>query len=356
MTTHSLHQYVETALVGDATTDHALIIQRWLKEMGFDSNIYAEYCHPDMESSIRPATSHRSNKLEGLLIYHHAVGSRAAERLIKEGQELILIYHNITPPEFFTSLDPSMARQMNLGREQLGALRQQTKLALGASDYSEKELQDFGYSQTGVLPIVLNEELYQLPANEELIRRYQDQGPILLFVGRLAPNKKPEDLIKLLYYYRRIEPHAILLLVGSQTLPKYVHWLKELSSVLGLDGAVTFTDLVSHEEMTTYYQIADFYISMSEHEGFGKPLIESMYFNLPVVAYKAAAVPYTMAHSGVLFQHKHYEALAELVDLLNNNPDLRWNIVSNQNHRVSDFLEANVRAHFEQQLKGLQLL
>ena len=356
MTTHSLHQYLEAALVGDATTDQALIIQRWLNEMGFDSNIYSEYCHPDMESSIRPATSYRSKKQKGLLIYHHAIGSRAAERLIKKGQELILIYHNITPPEFFTSMDPSMARQMTLGREQLGELRQQTKLALGASDYSEKELQEFGYSQTGILPIVLNEKEYQIPANKEIIDRYRDRGPTLLFVGRLAPNKKQEDLIKLLYYYRRIEPNAILLLVGSHIPPGYAHWLMEFSRGLGLDRAVTFTDHVSHEEMITYYQVADLYVSMSEHEGFGKPLIESMYFNLPVIAFKAAAVPYTMAHAGVLFQQKHYEALAELVDMLNNKPDLRQHIISNQNLRLADFLEANVRAHFEQQLKSLQLL
>jgi glycosyltransferase involved in cell wall biosynthesis len=356
MTTHSLNQYLEAALVGDATTDHAFMLQRWLREMGIDSQIYAEYCQPELERSIKSARSYRSKKQEGLLIYHHAIGSRAAQRLIDEGQELILIYQNITPPEFFNTLDPAMARQMALGREQLAALRQQTKLAIGASDYSEKELKEFGYSHTGVIPIVLNEKEYQVPANEKLFQRFRDYGPILLFVGRIVPNKKQEDLIKLLYYYRRIEPNAILLLVGGHFPPGYTHWIKDLSIDLGLDQAVIYTDHLSLEEMSTYYQLADFFVSMSEHEGFCKPLIESMYFNLPVIAFKAAAIPYTMAGSGVLFQHKDFEALAELIDVLNKNSKLRQQIVSGQNRRLADFLEANVRDNFEQQLKSLQIL
>ena len=354
--THAIDQYLESALVGDATTDHALIIQRWLIELGFESNIYAEGFQPDLEGAVRPASSYWSEKQDGLLIYHHSTGSVAADRLIKEGRELILIYHNITPPEFFTSMDQTIFRRMRLGREQLTGLRQQTKLALGASDYSEKELQEFGYSQTDVLPIVLKEELYQNPAIEELKLRYRDQGPILLFIGRLAPNKKPEDLIKLLYFYRRIEPDAILLLVGNIILPKYVRWMKEFSRGFELEEAVIFTGRVSHAQMISYYQLADFYVSMSEHEGFGKPLIESMYFDLPVIAYKAAAVPYTMAQSGVLFQRKHYEALAEVVNMLNKDQDFRQKIISNQNIRLADFLETNVRAYFEQLLESWQLL
>lgn len=355
MTKLSLNQYLEAAMVGDATTDHAFMLQRWLREMGIDSQIYAEYCQPEIEGNVKPARSYRLKNKEGLLIYHHAIGSRAAERLIEEGQALILIYQNITPPEFFKSLDPSMARQMTLGREQLAALRQQTKLALGASDYSENELKEFGYSQTGVIPLVLKEEEYQIPANEELIQQYRDRGPILLFVGRLVPNKRQEDLIKLLYYYRRIEPNAILLLVGGHFPPGYTHWIKELSIDLGLDKAVIFTDHLSIKEMSSYYQLADFFVSMSEHEGFCKPLIESMYFNLPVIAYKAAAIPYTMANAGVLFQHKHFEALAELVDMLNRDLDLRQQIVSGQNRRLVDFMEPKVRTNFEHQLKNLNL-
>lgn len=356
MTRRSLNQFLESASIGDATTDHALLIRRWLLEMGFDSEIFAEHCHPRLDSIIKPASAYRQKSQNSLILYHHGIGAAAAERLLKSGQPLILIYHNITPVEYFTSADPSMAGQMKLGRKQLTALCKQTKLALAASSYSETELQDIGYSPTGVLPIVLDEEQYRLHPSHETLLRYQDRGPILLFVGRLAPNKKQEDLIKLLHYYRRIESEAILLLVGGPFPPSYARWLNEFSSILGLESAVTFTGHVSHREMITYYQLADLFISMSEHEGFGKPLIESMYFKLPVAAYKAAAVPYTMAKAGMLFQHKNFEALAELVDLLITDLDLRQHIISNQTLRVADFLEANVRKNFEEQLKILNLL
>jgi glycosyltransferase involved in cell wall biosynthesis len=90
---------------------------------------------------------------------------------------------------------------------------------------------------------------------------------------------------------------------------------------------------------------------MSEHEGFGKPFIESMYLDLPILAYAAGGVPDTLGGVGVLFHHKDYEALAEVVDILVRDVHLRQRIIARQRERVQMFLEPQVREVWESLLK-----
>jgi glycosyltransferase involved in cell wall biosynthesis len=197
---------------------------------------------------------------------------------------------------------------------------------------------------------------YDIAADKEVMSRYSDGRKNLLFLGRLAPNKKQEDLMKLLHYYRRIEPDARLIRVGSARLSNYTNWLHEFANSHDLEDSVHFTGHVSQPEMIAYYQIADLYVSMSEHEGFGKPLIESMYFDLPVLAYAATAVPSTLGNAGVLFRYKHYEALAEVADILIKDGSLRRSVISRQRKRVQDYLEDRVRERWLHFLKDLEIL
>jgi glycosyltransferase involved in cell wall biosynthesis len=195
-----------------------------------------------------------------------------------------------------------------------------------------------------------------MPSNAELVDRYGDKKPIILFVGRLAPNKRQEDLIKLLYFFRRIHSRSHLLLVGSIHHRDYHGWLQELSKTLGIEDGVTFTGHVTQQDMVTYYRLADVYISMSEHEGFGKPLIESMYLDLPLMAYASSAVPDTMGDAGILFHHKDYEALAEMADMLVAEAALRQRVLSQQKQRVHSFLEESVKEQLQQLLGQLNIL
>ncbi|MFO7662487.1 MAG: glycosyltransferase family 4 protein [Chloroflexota bacterium] len=352
-----LHQFTEGVHTGDAVTDQVLLIQRWLRDVGFESDIFAEQIQPAFEGRVRFADDYRSVPAEQCLIHHHAVGSDVADRLGRLGRPQILIYHNITPAEYFATTNPVMAGQLGKGRRQLADMRSRTILALGDSGYNERELQELEFSATGVLPIVLDERQYDLPDNESLALECATSRPLLLFVGRQAPNKRQEDLIKLLYCVRRIEPEARLVLAGSPHVQSYVEWQRQLGSSLRLeDGAVHWAGHVSQQDMVTYYRHADFYVSMSEHEGFGKPLIESMYLGLPVVAYASTAVPDTLGDAGIQFYEKDYEALAELILLVQSDPQLRQRIKARQTRRVQSFLEPQVRRQWDTFLRQLGLL
>lgn len=338
-----LHQFTVGAAPGDAITDHVLLLRRWLREDGFHSEIFAESIDPTLAGEVHSYLKYRPVRPGEIIVLHHSIGSAVVDYLLSLDVRILLIYHNVTPVEFVRGVDPALAAQLEKGRAQLIDLAARTILGLGVSRYDELELQDAGFSPTGTLPIPLEESRYQVEPNPHLLERYQGDGPNLLFVGRLIPNKRQEDLIRLLYYYHRIVPSARLFLVGSPWVPVYADWLRDLAGELGLSEAVIFAGHVSQRDLVTYYHLADVYVSMSEHEGLGKPLIESMYFGVPVLAYAAAAVPETMGGAGVLFHKKDYEALAELVDIAVKNREFRERIIMQQKERIQVFLEHNVR-------------
>jgi glycosyltransferase involved in cell wall biosynthesis len=348
-----LHQFIVGAVPGDAITDHSLLLKRWLCEAGFRSDIFAESVHPALTDEVQPYLRYHPSEPREIIVLHHSIGSTVVDHLLSLDVQFLLIYHSVTPPEFLRNVDPALAEQLARGQSQLASLRKRTLLGLADSLYNETELRKMGYGATGVLPIVLDESKYQSESNPALLARYRDGGPYLLFVGRLVPNKRQEDLIKLLYHYRRSEPSAGLFLVGDPWVPEYAEWLRELAQELGLDDAVIFTGHVSQRDLVTYYRLADLYVSMSEHEGFGKPLMESMYFGIPVVAYRAAAVPDTLAGAGTLFKHKDFEALAELLSILVRDEGLRERIVLRQRERVQQFLEPHVRNLWEGYISGI---
>jgi glycosyltransferase involved in cell wall biosynthesis len=350
-----LHQFLMDVSRGDATSDHAFLIRSWLREFGFDSEIYGAVYDEELVSEVRQFTP-GSFAGDKLVIYHHTTGSSTLNHLLERRNPLILIYHNITPPEFFKKADPSIANQLVAGREQLKDLRPFVRLALGDSPFNEEELKEIGFKETGVLPIVLNEAEYDVSIDEQLQSRIQEDAPTMLFVGRVAPNKRQEDLVKLLYYVRQIYPRARLILVGGNTGQGYIRWLNYFINRNGLADAVTLTGHVTQQEMVTYYKSADLFVSMSEHEGFGKPLIESMYFGLPVLAYSAAAVPSTLGEAGILFSRKEFEPLSELVRILYEDQKLRQRVIETQTRRVQAFLEPNIKEQFKRYLTQLNLL
>jgi glycosyltransferase involved in cell wall biosynthesis len=179
----------------------------------------------------------------------------------------------------------------------------------------------------------------------------------LLYVGRLAPNKGCDDLIKILYAYRKyVYPDAHLWLVGDRSLLIYTQYLENLAARLGLQDAVTLAGRVSLNALRTYYEAADLFVYASRHEGFGVPLVESMYFDVPILAYKATAVPETLGNAGVLFDAFAYPEIAEMVHLLATDAATRQAIIANQRQRLADFTPERVEAGLHHVLAQLGAL
>jgi len=179
-----------------------------------------------------------------------------------------------------------------------------------------------------------------------VFRQIFDNGKFtLLFVGRVIPNKKFEDVIKIFYFFQKyFNPDSQLLLVGDfRGMERYFASLQALVEELGLSD-VHFTGRVDFAELLACFHMADVYVSMSEHEGFGVPLVESFYLKLPVVAYAAGAVEETMNRGGILVREKEFPRIAALLDKLSKDNIFREKIVLSQNKAIEKFSRENVSA------------
>lgn len=345
----AVHQFVVGATPGDAIYDQAVMLRAWLGDLGYQSEIYAHTLHPTVVGKIPHFTTYRPGRRQSdLLIFHYSIGSELSEYVRRSRSRVLMIYHNVTPPELLREADPQMRMLVKQGRDELGSFRGVVPLALADSEFNRMDLEAAGYQHTGVFPIVLDEAGYAIPSDPALQSALASHGPNILFLGRIAPNKRQEDVIKAFYYYHLIETTAQLRLVGNiwQPAETYYHWLRTLVKHLGLDDCVHFSDHVTLQQMVTYYRKADLFLCMSEHEGFGKPLIESMFFDVPILAYSAAAIPYTLGDAGVLVHKKVHPVVAELVHLLISDRSLREHIVAGQRRRYEFFRPERVKAQF----------
>jgi glycosyltransferase involved in cell wall biosynthesis len=333
-----VHQVLAALSYGDAIGNEALAIQGHLRRAGFRSDIFAEGVHPRMSGLARPLWEYREvSSPETVCLFHFSIGS-AAGRLVHHGPDrLVCIYHNITPADFFLGFHPHLAGLCYHGRRELAAFAPRAELGLGDSGFNRRELEAAGFRRTAVLPIVLDLEAYRRPASAVIRRLYADGRVNVLFVGRIIPNKKIEDLIRVFAVYQRwLEPRSRLLLVGDHRgHERYYDRLREMVQELRLDEVV-FSGHVDDDELRAFYSAADVFLCLSEHEGFCVPLLEAMTFGIPVVAYDAGAVAETLRGGGVLLREKRPEAVAELVHLLRADPALRWSVLATQERTLRE--------------------
>jgi glycosyltransferase involved in cell wall biosynthesis len=211
----------------------------------------------------------------------------------------VLRYHNITPARFLEGIYGDGVERSRLGRQQLPRLAAAVELGLGVSAFNCAELSEAGCVAVDEVPILLDLALLETPPDPRLLARFSDGRPTVLHVGRLVPNKRIEDLIKAHYWLTRAVPRARLLVVGGGETNPYAQGVRRLTRELGVSG-VYFAGRVTNAAVAAFYRSAGIYLCLSEHEGFCVPLVEAMYFGLPIVARAAAGVPGTLGNGGIL--------------------------------------------------------
>jgi glycosyltransferase involved in cell wall biosynthesis len=321
--------------------------------MGHESEIFALTIDEDMRGEVHPFTGAKACAGD-ITIYHFAVPSplTAAFKTLRGGR--VLQYHNITPPHFFAPYDPGIFRITTLGRQELATLAGATDVALGDSDFNRQELVDIGFTNTGVVPIaVTTGRLTDAPPHPALDALLGDGLANFLFVGRMAPNKKVEDIIRLAEQFKRyIDAQYRFIFVGrTDGVPAYYAMVRALVERYDmLPERFWFTGTVSDWELAAYYRRASVYVSMSEHEGFCVPLIEAMAMDVPILAYASTAVPETLGGAGVTFRPKDLEYAAELLGQLAFDPDMREKVIAGQRRRLADFSEERLREAIDRML------
>ena len=351
-----VNQWVPAAHRGDAVGDNARRMRDIFRSWGHDSEIYALDIDQDLLGDIRRWGGQDSRRGDVTML-HFAVPSPMTEALRSLPGARVVHYHNVTPARFFAPFDPGIARIAALGRRELATLADRVDLALGVSEYNRRELDSLGFPATGVLPIVVDvERLRAAPRVPSLERLLQDGLVNILFVGRLAPNKKIEDHIRLAEQYKRyVDIYYRFIFVGRyDAVPRYHAAIRALIAEFQmLPDRFWFTGPVPDDELATYYRNAHAYVSLSEHEGFCVPILEAMAMDVPVLAYAEAAVPETMGGAGVAFAPKDLEYAAELLGGLVYDAPFRRAVIDGQRRRVEDFGRVRIEPMLRSMLEEL---
>ncbi len=350
-------QFLPTLAFGDAVGNDTVALQRAMCELGYETEIYAEAVDQRLPKGTASDLCGGMPDIseDDYIIYHMSTGSKLNYSLENYKCRKLMIYHNITPPHFFDGYNAEAATNAQYGLDGLRHLAGKVDYCMADSEFNKQDLIDAGFEcPIDVRPILIPFKDYETKPDASIIKKYSGDGwTNIIFVGRIAPNKKQQDIISAFCYYKKhVNPKSRLILVGSYGgMEKYCNRLKKYVSALGLEDVI-FTGHIKFPEILAYYHVADVFLCMSEHEGFCVPLVEAMYFGVPVIAYKSCAVPWTLGGSGIVVDSKDPAELALLIDRVVSDSSLRQKMTDGQKKRLEDFTYEKIKALFARQLSN----
>lgn len=309
----AIHQYHYSASLGDGVTDHMVFIRDSLHRAGISGEMYATEIKDSAQGRVRPFLASEIWDCD-LLLIHHSHGNPQLGPLLKIEVPKALIYHNVTPPHYFRH-DPYIAKLCKMGRDQLHIFRSHTVANFADSRFNAVELTDLRFSRSDILPLLDVEKMLSTPPPSGK----RDGQTLFLFVGRMAPHKNQAMILRVFFHLRRfIRQNCRLVFVGTQD-PIYGNYVRLLRNQLDLKQSVEFSGHVSAQKLRQYYESADAFICLSEHEGFCRPLVEAMACDVPVFFRPISAIPETMGNAGVeLLSSRPEEQAAAIATVLEN--------------------------------------
>ena len=338
-----LLQLVHTLNYGDAISGEAITMKRLAAEAGFDSQILSVHAHDRVMSETTLLRNYRATKNDQptLMLLHYSIASPLNDLYLDSSSEFrASIYHNLTPERFYLGYNARVVKDLRRASEDLKKVLHGSDVVIADSNYNAQELHRFGATSVSVLPLLIDSAKWGIPANAGIAGILRGHGgPNFLHVGRTAPNKSVEDIIKAFYFYHhKIDRTAKLWLIGSDIDNEiYSFELRRLIAELQLRDAVNFVGAVADCELRAFYENSTAYLAMSEHEGFCVPLIEAMHFGLPVIAFGSTAVADTVGNGGIILQRKAPAETAELLHLLVTDTALRSSLQERGRARASEF-------------------
>ncbi len=201
---------------GDAIGDEATHLRHFFRSEGFESQIFRLDCDRELESESESFAGFTEPLPSDITILHFALPSPLTPAFRRLRSKKVIIYHNVTLSDFFAGYSEEMVRLARLGREELRSLTGDVDIALADSGFNARELREFGFRESFVFPLYLDFAKYKRPMNAFVHRLLRDGRTNILFVGRVAPNKRIEDLIKVTFYYKKfVHPLVRLIIVGK---------------------------------------------------------------------------------------------------------------------------------------------
>lgn len=323
----AVHQFHSGTALGDAITNQMLELQRRLRRLGHVSEIYSQYIGDGLEDRVKPLSAFQERPAT-LLLVHHSMGHTAFPAVTRLRVPIVTVFHSITPASFFD--DPGMRHHIRLGFGQLHELASRSMFGVADSNHNRQQMYDAGFQTVEVMPVRTDFRDHHGIRNERTTRWHD-----WLFVGRVVPNKRQVDLVRAHAIHRRSGGAGTLQLVGDLSFAPYVDEVRREIDRLDAHDHVVLHGKVGHRQLLDRYRDAGVFVCLSEHEGFGVPLLEAMAAGLPVVARDEAAVAETMGGAGGLLTQGDPATAAALVRVVDGDDDLRARMVAHQDERLA---------------------
>ncbi len=352
----NFHQILAGYADGDAMSSEAVLLRTIFRRWGHASEIYVDpaCASPSLQGDYRSLADYTARPGD-ICLHHYGIASPAAEVFLASPARKIMVYHNITPAGYFTPFDAGLAARLQAARAALPAVARRADAVWTVSCFNAAELEDAGIGGVRVFPLLWAPAAPGVAPNPLILEQFAGTMKNILFVGRLAPNKRIEDLLlAFAWYHMTLNSFSRLIVVGSpQSAPRYAAMLKMLSGDLDL-STVYFAGFASAADLAAYYRAAHLYLSTSAHEGYCLPLLEAMDHGLPVIARAVGGVPEAMQDAGILYEDLSPAELAALVHrVLEQDPALRGEVLRSQAERIRRERARPVEAELKALLAGV---
>jgi glycosyltransferase involved in cell wall biosynthesis len=342
----AIDQFVAGFANGDAISNEAVVLRQIFRSWGRESEIFCESKRilPELRKDSRDLGDYIAcRKPDDIVLLHLSIGSAANELFASLPCRKAILYHNVTPPHYFDMINKRTSYDLAKGIAQVKQLADTAKVNMADSVFNAAELTDAGYKNVQVLPLIIDFEKLRSAPDQKALRKFDDGKTNVIFVGRCAPNKKLEDVLMAFFHFQKsVEPDSRFIHVGSSAgTERYLYLLLARAKELGIAN-FSFSGALPQSQLNAIYQSADIFLSMSEHEGFCIPILESMMRDVPVMAYSSSAIPETMDGAGILFGEKRYDMIAELMGRVVSDSAFNSALIAGQRERMKRFIDRDL--------------
>lgn len=225
-------------------------------------------------------------------------------------------------------------------------LHQRMSKLMVVSEFAKQEVSKyFNYSLDNIFVIHngIDDDFKYFSEDKDKIKKYLNNkyniptSKYILSVGRLDPHK---NILNLLEAYSKVwknHQDTKLVIVGGKHIPDYDKQVFDLISKLDLEDKVLISDYIEQADLPKVYQSAELLVNASLHEGFGLPLLEAMATSVPIVCSQSTSLPEVAQDAALTFDPNNIDDIADKIDLVLRDNDLRQKLIKRGKERIKDF-------------------
>jgi len=253
---------------------------------------------------------------------------------------LKVIAHSHTQPENWTTYIPRpfsfiKGGLVNLSYRYIRRIYEMADAIICPTEFSEMLLRSKGFkTKTYVISNGVDINKFQRHNTHDDMQRYHidRKKKILLFVGRLDPEKNVSVLIQSLRYLEKISDILEIFIVGDGSERER---LEMLAKTLGVDGQIRFLGKLTDSELQSIYNICHVFVLPSFVELEGMVVLEAISYNKPILIADSpdSASRFIVGRNGFLFDPHNPKDLAAKIKRLFTDEKL-YKLMSEESHKM----------------------